>query len=181
MKTNLKSALMLSFALTLSLTNLWGSGRAVAQAPGDPIPPGFRQIVILNEYCEGMFSRDGMNYVRLDCVIEIDPLSGLPVPCFHLPVPVVAGDVLVVDDDGTVGDLLRFPDFTGQGVADRVYFFSERDDQEPNPPPSDVGIPSFFQDNQAVVGEVGDEGLNTFTYSTPRAVYFGVSDFDLQP
>jgi hypothetical protein len=138
----------------------------------------FPMIVVVDEACNGFFSPDGINLIPLQCQLGFDPISGLgPVPCYFLPQPVVAGDVVVVDPDTTnFQDLLRFPD-DGTGISRVVYFLSDQDDSQ-DQDPADVGIPDFFQNNMAIVMEIGDpeNGLQYFVHVANPGTYIGISD-----
>jgi hypothetical protein len=134
-------------------------------------------IVIVDEDCRGMFTPDGLSFFPLDCQLGFDPISGLgPIPCYFLPQPVVAGDVVVLDRDTfAVKDLLRFPD-DGTGTSVVVYFLSDNDDPL-DQDPADVGIPDSFQDNAAVVVEIGPrEDFQYFVHVCDPGTYIGISD-----
>ena len=169
--------LVLGIALLLT----WASGSAQAQPPGDPLPGGFPMIVVVDEFCSGSWSQDGGDtFTPLDCFIDTDPISGIMVPAFVLPQPVVAGDVIALEiTTGGLSDMLRFPDLNGDGTSDRVYFFSDIDPVDQAP--SDVGIPDQFQHNVVRVFEQGTPELfDFFLQSTPSAVYLAISDYPIQ-
>jgi hypothetical protein len=142
----------------------------------------FPMIVVVDENCNGFFTPDGINLIPLPCQPGIDPISGLgPVPCYVLPQPVVAGDVLAVDPETlTVQDLLRFPD-DGTGLSKVVYFLSDMDDPL-DQDLADVGIPDFFQSNTAMVMELAKEGgFQYFVQVSDPGTYIGISDRGRQP
>jgi hypothetical protein len=167
-------------AVALFLIGNLGVVCAQAALPGDPLPGGFPMIVVVDEFCSGSWSDNGGDFFfPLDCRIEQDPLSGIFVPCFILPQPVAAGDVIAIEP-GTnrPSDLLRFPDIFGNGTADRVYFFS---DQDSDFAPSDVGLPDQLQPNLVVVFEMGvPEVFDFFIESTPLALYLAISDYPMR-
>jgi hypothetical protein len=135
-------------------------------------------IVVVNEFCQGSWSRDGgVTFVPLPCQIMPDPLTGILVPHFILPQPVTPGDLIVNEPDGTLTDCLRFPQDPAGGPTRLMSFWSDVDD-DPDGAPSDVGLPPFFQANQAVTDEVGvPEVFDYFLYPAGLALYIGISDF----
>jgi hypothetical protein len=171
---------VVGLAVALFLTSDLGSASAQSPPPGLPLPGGFPMIVIVDEFCSGSWSDNGGDtFFPLDCFIEQDPLSGILVPCFVLPQPVFAGDVVALEPGTqTPSDLLRFPDIFGDGTTDRMYFFSDTEDSDIAP--SDVGLPDHFQPNLVVVFEMGvPEFFDFFIQSTPLALYLAISDYPM--
>jgi hypothetical protein len=164
----------LALAVTLSLALPWAT--ALAQAPGDPIPGTPAIIVEFDEFCNGQISLDGQHFDQLPCDFYPDPISGIVVPTFFLPVPVAVGDVLVIEPTGTLSEVLRFPDVDGSGYTPLMMLFSDVEDGADAP--ADVGLPTFFQSNVGMTQELGDETFDYFFWSTRRAVYFGISDYN---
>ena len=165
-----------SLALALALALALPGAAALAALPGDPMPGDPRIIVELDEFCDGWLSYDGQNYEQLPCDFIPDPLSGIVVPTFTLPFPVAAGDVIVLEPQGNLSEVLRFPDIDGSGYTPLVMLFSDIEDGADAP--ADVGLPDSFQHNLGRTTEIGDETFNYFFWSTPRALYFVISDFD---
>jgi hypothetical protein len=134
-------------------------------------------LVIVNEWCQGLWTPDGMQFNQLDCQIIPDPITGISVPTFFLPQPVFAGDVLALEPTtGQVSDVLRFPGQPGQ-LTELMSFWSDVDDQEPNPPPSDIGLPPFFLPNAVRVFEMGTpEIFDFFIQVAGQAMYIAISD-----
>jgi hypothetical protein len=142
------------------------------------LPTQFPMILMFNENCMGFWTMDSQ-FVPLDCTIEPDPLSGLPVPTFFLPQPVVPGDVVIVDPDGTPADVIRFPADPVTGLANTMLYFSDIDPTDPNPPPSDMsGLPPNIDPNAIVINEMGAfEVFDSFSYSPDGITfYLGISD-----
>jgi hypothetical protein len=123
---------------------------------------------------------DGTGTIQTCCEEPIPLFSYLDpahsnVPTFTLPFPIVAGDLLIVDQaDGTVSDLVRFPD-QGDGTASVAQFYSELPVNGETPKASDVGIPSDRQPNLVTLVE-GLDGV--VTYRVDDATYIFHSDPD---
>jgi hypothetical protein len=174
MRTCLVFAIVAMFLVTA------GPGPAQAQQPG--LPTQFPMVVVFNENCIGFWTMDS-EFIPLQCSIQPDPISGIPVPTFILPQPVVAGDVIVLEPDGTPADLIRFPAVPGTAFATTMLYFSEFDPNEPNSPPSDVGLPEFDPNNATMIDEVGFfELFDRFEYSPDQGtLYLGISDSPPRP
>jgi hypothetical protein len=174
----MKAHHLLGFVVALLMT--WTVGQAGAQAPGDPLPGGFPMIVVVDEYCSGSFSTDGGDtFSPLDCFLQFDDCINDFVPCFVLPQPVFAGDVIGFETTGQFSDMLRFLD-QGDGTAVLLCFYSDRDTNDSAP--SDVGLPPR-ECYQPVIVFVPEQGIpEVFDYvlwSTPSAVYLAISDFPM--
>ena len=94
-------------------------------------------------------------------VIAVEPFSGIATLRYTLPFLGTAGDVVLLDTVGGIvstNDLLRFD---GQG---HLFFFSDREPNDPNPDPADVGVPPVSGFQAVFIQEVGPEGNNGATY-----------------
>jgi hypothetical protein len=168
MNARWRTAWSLALAVTLSLVLPWAT--ALAQGPGDPIAGVPAIIVEFDEFCNGRMSHDGQNYDQLPCDFYPDPISGIVVPTFFLPVPVAVGDVLVCEPTGTLSEVLRLPDIDGSGYTPLMMLFSDVEDGADAP--ADVGLPTFFQANVGRTQEIGDETFEYFFWPTPRGALF---------
>jgi hypothetical protein len=171
-------------SLAVALLATWDLGPASAQPPppGMPLPGGFPMIVVVDEFCSGSWSEDGGNtFQPLPCFLEEDPFSHLVVPCFVLPQLVFTGDVVAFEPPNPqrFSDMLRFPNIFGDGTTDRMYFFSDRDPEDPNPPDSDVGIPPPLPPTVLVPEQGIPEVFDFFVHSTSLALYLAISDFPM--
>ena len=166
--------------LAVALLMTWGATQAGAQKPGDPLPGGFPMIVVVDEYCSGSVSMDGGDtFFPLQCFLQFDDCVNDFVPCFVLPQPVFAGDVIGTEVTGELSDMLRFLD-QGGGTAYLLCFYSDKETGDSAP--SDVGLPPR-QCYQPVVVFVPEQGIpEVFDYvlwGTPSAVYLAISDYPL--
>jgi hypothetical protein len=98
-----------------------------------------------------------------------DPISTFWTLRYQLPWPVIPGDVIITESDGTVSDLIRFDNvLNSTGTQDGVaYFFSDGFGEEsPNPPAdSPFGIPPPIAAIPPVIlTEQGSEGSDFATY-----------------
>jgi hypothetical protein len=168
--------------LAVALLLTWGVAPAGAQAPGDPLPGGFPMIVVVDEYCSGSVSMDGGDtFFPLHCFLQFDDCVHDLVPCFILPQPVFAGDVIGTEVTGAFSEMLRFLD-QGDGTAVLLCFYSDKEPDNPDPAPSDVGLPPR-ECYQPVVVFVPEQGVpEVFDYvlwGTPSAVYLAISDYPI--
>jgi len=103
-------------------------------------------------------------------ILQPDPSGGLPGPVlvFQLPIPVVTGDVVLLEQgtsaSGQYSDVVRFWDPTGVNLTD-VIFYSDTD--ETTLLPADTGLPAQLIGNPVFIPEVGPEGNNGAVWTPP--------------
>jgi hypothetical protein len=159
--------------------NLSMAAWAGSLLPGSPVGSD-PFVIVFDQNCLARVNQNGMGFKPVTCSILPDPMNGnVKVPTFTLPERVIAGDLLVVDSNGSVGDLVRFPDLgDGTGTANVMLYYSDNADGKDSQ--SDVGIPLKKQPIIGTVLEDGPEGKNRFIFTAgtlPFAnIYRGVSD-----
>ena len=139
--------------------------------------------VTIDENCHGTFDTP-TGVTQLLCSLAVDPLSGMTVPTFILPMNVFGpvnqnsiGDVEMLESPGVISDLVRFQ--VNAAGMNLLRFYSETPDPgEPFPTPlSDVGIPAGRQQNVLMppLQEIGPDNDNKAIYHPTSAVQPGFS------
>ena len=92
-------------------------------------------------------------------VLAPDPLNGNKMALMYtLPVNVTAGDLTILEPQGSIDDLLRFEN------GNQLFFYSGNTDGSDSL--ADVGIPATFQTNIVQIPEnLGVEGNNAATWT----------------
>jgi PEP-CTERM motif len=105
-------------------------------------------------------------------VMQIDPSGGLTVPVlvYTLPLPIVAGDVVLTEPGnpstgGQYSDVVRFWNPTGINLT-QIIFYSDASAADPADSLADTGLPQQLI-NPVFIPEVGPEGNNGAIYTPP--------------
>ena len=126
----------------------------------------------------------------------VDPIGGKSTLVYYLNSnfnSMITGDLLITEPpNGTVGDVVRFEFLNAAGAPPIPVAFIYSDDTGGfNPPggtahPADVGLPPFYQTNQASVTETTAAGLTIWTPSSNNPGYvsgwsYGLQSYDYAP
>lgn len=142
---------------------------ALAQAPPMPGTPlsGAQLIATVNE--DGTATINGLPAQSFP-----DPNTGAPT--WILPVSVVPGDVIFIEDPTGGSDVLRFPEVAA-GISDRMILYSDPAEPGTKADMADVGVPTQFQTNRFRIPELGPPTV----YPAGSATYNVNSDVEAVP
>jgi hypothetical protein len=129
----------------------------------------FSVTITVDENCNGLLTNTNIFMSAIPCAVLTDrgPGGWASALTYGLlnPPGMVAGDLLLLEpaSNGVLSDLVRFN--PGQNGGSLVFYSDNTDGADSL---ADTGFPTALYTNNAVLFEIGPEGLNGLTY-TPTA------------